>query len=160
MSEWHDFLVAQVGAAAALAGLIFVAVSLNLAKILSVPSLPVRALAALTLLVSVLILCTFLLMPGQQQQAGGCEVLAAGLVAWGVVSRMQRTAYGALERQYHRAYFPIIILGQAAVGVLALTGAAILWQGADGYYGLAAGISLSYLAALAETWVLLVEINR
>ncbi len=38
--EWHDLFVAVAGAAAALGGLIFVAVSLNLDQVLQLPSLP------------------------------------------------------------------------------------------------------------------------
>ncbi len=34
MKEWHDFFVAQVGATAALTGLVFVALSVNITQIL------------------------------------------------------------------------------------------------------------------------------
>ncbi len=47
-----------------------------------------------------------------------------------------------------------------AVDVPVLTGVTILWHGTDGLYGLAATIALCYLAAIIETWVLLIEINR
>ena len=40
---WSDFGVAVVGAAAALTGLIFVSVSINLARLLAVPALAARA---------------------------------------------------------------------------------------------------------------------
>ncbi len=44
MTGWENFFVAEVGASAALAGLIFVGVSINLNRILSLPRLPDRAL--------------------------------------------------------------------------------------------------------------------
>jgi hypothetical protein len=37
MDEWHDFFLAQAGAAGGLAGLVFVAVSINLQEIVSEP---------------------------------------------------------------------------------------------------------------------------
>jgi hypothetical protein len=40
---WDNFFVAEVGAAAALSGLLFVAVSINLTRILAIPHLPARA---------------------------------------------------------------------------------------------------------------------
>jgi hypothetical protein len=40
------------------------------------------------------------------------------------------------------------------------SGVAVLGWGVDGLYLLAAGVILSFLAAVAEAWVLLVEIQR
>ena len=38
MDEWHDFFLAAAGAAAVLAGLVFVGVSINLEMIMSDPA--------------------------------------------------------------------------------------------------------------------------
>lgn len=54
MTGWENFFIAEVGASAALAGLIFVGVSINLNRILSLPRLPDRALEAVSLLLTVL----------------------------------------------------------------------------------------------------------
>ena len=43
MEGWHDFFVATVGAAAALAGLIIVAISVNIKDIIAFPSMISRA---------------------------------------------------------------------------------------------------------------------
>ena len=47
MSGWDSFFAAQVGASAALAGLVFVGISINLTKIIASGYLPNRAQEAL-----------------------------------------------------------------------------------------------------------------
>lgn len=85
--EWHDFFVAQAGAAAALTGLIFVAVSINLGRILGYPHLPTRALEAIVTLLSVLLVSTWVLVPGQSCRVLGVEILTTGVVTWLIQTR-------------------------------------------------------------------------
>jgi hypothetical protein len=85
MDEWHDFFLAQAGAAGVLSGLVFVGISINLPKIVSDPGLGLRGRAAeaLILLVGVLTASILLLVPGQGQLMVGAEVLTIGLATWG-----------------------------------------------------------------------------
>jgi hypothetical protein len=79
MDSWHDFFLAQAGAAGVLTGLVFVVGSINLQEIVSDESgsgLPGHAAEALILLVGVLTASVLLLMPGQGQVMVGAEVLA------------------------------------------------------------------------------------
>ena len=64
-SEWSDFFVASAGASAALAGLVFVAVSIHVERILQFRGLPERALATVLLLLSVVLVTLICLIPGQ-----------------------------------------------------------------------------------------------
>lgn len=75
MSRWESFMLAEVGAAAVLTGLIFIGVSISLSKILSSPRLTNRALQALILLLAILVMCSLLLVPGQPLVVYGVEVL-------------------------------------------------------------------------------------
>ena len=54
-AEWHDLFVAIAGAAAALTGLLFVAVSINLKQILAFPTLPTRAAETLSVMIGLLL---------------------------------------------------------------------------------------------------------
>ena len=54
-AEWHDLFVAIAGAAAALTGLLLVAVSINLKRILDFPSLPTRAAETLSIVLGLLL---------------------------------------------------------------------------------------------------------
>jgi hypothetical protein len=49
---WHDFFMGTIGAAAALTGLLFVAISINLDEVLKHPQLPGRAAGTLGILAS------------------------------------------------------------------------------------------------------------
>ena len=94
---WHDFFVAEVGASAALTGLLFVAASINLEHILSYEGLPERAAETLVVLVNVLIVASFGLVPDQRIALLGWEILVtSGLVWAGVVAaKLRAPAAGA-----------------------------------------------------------------
>jgi hypothetical protein len=64
MTGWESFFVAQVGASAAVAGRVFVGVSINLDKILKYAGLPGRAMEALVVLILVLVTSSLMLVPG------------------------------------------------------------------------------------------------
>src|SRR5215210_848044 len=78
-SEWGDFFVASAGASAALTGLVFVAVSINIERILRYPGLPERALETVLLLPGVVVVSLLGLVPGQSRTALGAELLAEGI---------------------------------------------------------------------------------
>ena len=59
---WQDLFIAEAGASAALTGLLFVAVSINLAQILKFSHLPIRAVEALS---CVLFVSTLALVPDE-----------------------------------------------------------------------------------------------
>lgn len=63
VAEWHELLVASAGGAAALAGLVFVAVSINVERILHLEGLPERALQTVLLLLGAVIVSLFGLIP-------------------------------------------------------------------------------------------------
>ena len=63
LEVWHELYVMVGGAAGALAGLLFVAVSINLDRIIGEKGLPRRAGEPLTIMVGLLILAVLLLVP-------------------------------------------------------------------------------------------------
>jgi hypothetical protein len=165
MDEWHDFFLAQAGAAGVLAGLVFVGASINLEKIVSDPGsgLPGRVAEALILLVAVLTASVLLLVPNQGPVMVGAEVLVVGLAAWGwvvVIQLLRLRSWRAMRPDLRRAFVLRVALGQIATLPLVVAGIAVLAGGLGGLYWLAAGMVFSILVALFEAWVLLIEINR
>ena len=165
MNEWHDFFLAQAGAAGVLTGLVFVGVSINLQKIVSNPSsgLAGRAAEALILLVAVLMVSVLVLVPGQGPGFLGAEVLVVGLAAWGWIVAIQLPRvreWGTMRADLRGPFVLRVVLGQVATLPLVIAGVGVLSVGPGGLYWLMAGSVFSILAALFEAWVLLVEINR
>jgi hypothetical protein len=137
MDEWHDFFLAQAGAAGVLTGLVFVAVSINLQQIVSDPGsgLPGRAAEALILLVGVLTASVLLLVPGQGQAMVGSEVLLVGLLTWGCVVTIQLLrlrSWGTMRPDLRRPFVLRVTLGQIATLPLVVAGIAVLVGGVRG----------------------------
>jgi len=160
MNGWENFLVAEVGASAALLGLLFVSVSINLSKILSHPSLPGRAFGALLMMLVVLITATLLLTPGQPMTLIGAEVTLIGLAAWTVNGRIDMTTFKNTRPEYRRRAVAMIVLDQVALILYVVCGVVILSAGKVGLYVLVAAIIASFIKVMLDAWVLLVEINR
>ena len=160
MDEWQGFFAAEVGASAALSGLLLVGMSINLSKILSVARLPNRGLVALLLLITVLTVCSLLLVPGQPLLLIGSEVLVIGLVVWATVVRFDVRAWRSAEAEYRRIAASQMAINQLAVVPYIIGGATILLQGLVGIYWLVPAILVSNVKAVLDAWVLLIEIDR
>jgi modulator of FtsH protease len=160
IEAWANFFVAQCGASAALLGLLFVSVSLNLARILALAHLPERALLAMFLLLTILIVASAMLMPGQSLRADGIEVLAAGAAICGAGAAAKIRDFDRLNSDWRQYYlFDLSFLAVATLPYL-VAGGLLFLGAAAGFYWLAAAILLSTAKAVTDAWVLLVEINR
>ena len=93
-----------------LAGLVFVAVSINLEQVLDFPGLPDRALATLTLLLGPVVVSLFCLVP-QSLTAFGIELVVRGAVWW---RRPRCLRGGRCRRAGQRAW----VVGRMTIAVL------------------------------------------
>jgi hypothetical protein len=158
-SEWTDFFVAAAGASAALAGLVFVAVSINVERILEFKGLPERALATVLMLLSVVLVSLVGLMPGQTGTALGLELLGVSLVLGGLTLFLTSPRRSGEDRGVAPVVSHWLL---AALGTLPLFVGAVslLAEAGGGLYWIAAGIALATSGAVANAWVLLIEILR
>jgi hypothetical protein len=158
MQGWADFFVAEAGAAAALAGLLFVAISINLTRILEFRHLPSRAIEALLALLSVLIVATFALVPAQSSRAYAAEIGGTGLVIWAVQTlALTRTWKEAHARAKSTAR---ILANQLPPLPFVLAGVLLFAGRPTGIYWVVPGTLLSFAAGIFGAWVLLIEIQR
>jgi modulator of FtsH protease len=160
MEAWHDFLVAQVGASAALGGLLFVGLSLNLEKILGFPGVPERAQITLVMILATLLLGSLLLVPRQEFFPLGIEALAVGIATVALGTRFGLRAIRASQPEFRgHLGFNLFLFEIATIPYV--IGGALLFRGDDGgMYWIAAAICISLAKAMLDAWVLLIEINR
>lgn len=157
-AHWHGFFGAAVGASAALLGLLFVAISINLELILKHRHLPGRAAATLGTLLSVLVACIFGLVPGQSVRTLGVEILATGAVVatqaiWvSVGKRSEGDPLSWTLGNLPTLLFPALAFVGGGCSLLAGSGGGLYW--------ILAGTVLGFVGTALNAWVLLVEIVR
>jgi len=150
----------MAGAAATLTGLVFVAVSINLSRILSITGLTGRAAESLLQLFGVVIISTTALIPQQSQAALGIEILALGAALW-LVQTVFQLRYLASKTGHPRQWaITRIVQTQLANIPFCVCGILLLDGTSAGLYWLAPGCIFSLVAGVANAWVLLVEILR
>jgi len=159
LGDWSNYFIAQAGASAALAGLLFVALSINIEHILKSPWLPPRAAATMVLLVGSLVEALVALWPHETLVVIGAEELVASVVVWAFVLRLM--VAGAPPKEYAAPTRLGNAIAQLAT-LPAIGGAvAIVAFGATGgTYAIAFAMLMAIVVAFLNSWVLLVEILR
>lgn len=171
-ASWHEFALGQLGASAALLGLVFVGISINLRNVLSSRRLVNRAAEAVLLLASILLASTAVLVPGQPNRALGVELAVLGMSTLAAVSVLQRPmgapavaaggpgidAGDATELRV--AHVLRRVLGAGACLLVLVAGATVLADGGGGLYWWVGAVVLAYAGALLSAWVLMIEILR
>jgi modulator of FtsH protease len=164
MQEWHDFFVAQVGATAALTGLLFVALSVNIAPILKYPWLPPRAAQTVIVLSGAIVESSLQLFPLPSIRWTSALLGTVAAIVYMLALRLSLRAISFGETRSDGNTRRVQFLSGAVTQVATLPcliGAAIGFAGRPGFeYWVAAGIVLSLLFGLYNSWVLLVEILR
>ncbi|MFY9745359.1 MAG: hypothetical protein WBD98_03240 [Acidobacteriaceae bacterium] len=157
---WAGFFSAQIAASAALAGLIFVAVSINLAQIVKLPQLVARSAKAVFTLTGVLLVSTLCMVPAQPARALGAELAVVGVVLWVATTWSRHRAGHANPYVSRRLQVFYMVLAQCSSLPAVVAAASLMVLRGGGLYWLVAGVVFSYFSAMLDAWVLLVEIQR
>jgi len=160
LAGWNDFALMLGGACAVLAGLIFLALSINIDRILRVRGLSGRAGESVILFLNAVCLSGFVLMPQQSRAALGIELLVAGVVTVGVLNAMAISALRIPTRQpLSWRIFRIATVQSAGLPVI-LAGTSLLGWPSGGLNWYAGAVILAVIAGTSNAWVLLVEVVR
>jgi hypothetical protein len=165
ISRWSEFATAHVGASAALLGLVFVGLTINLREVIHSKSLVNRAAEAVILLGSVLATSTVVLIPGQQRGALSTELIVLGVATLGIVLLLQRGIAVQPADPGKGGPPPASVLirrvmGLGAPALFALAGITLAATAGGGLYWWVPAVLAAYVGALANAWVLLIEILR
>src|SRR5579871_856673 len=157
--QWHNFFLMVGGGAAALTGLLVVAMSPHLETIINDASLRHRALSILMGLGAAFIRCALVLMGGQNQQAVGLELLliCATVTAIGIHNLLRTSKHSlALHKSiFYRSIMTIICY------TIEMVGAAIFIIGPSfGLYIAAIAMVCNFYFLFSGSWLLLVGISR
>jgi hypothetical protein len=148
----------MAGAGAALAGLIIVAISVNLEPILAAKTLPSRAAASIATLVLAIAAACLGLMPDQPVWLLGPELVVGAGFVWVIEAR---SAFLMSRDQSHLGD-RLLKISVGIVPLCCLTvGALLLLLGhAGGSYGVAIGSILAVVGAVLFSWIALIELRR
>jgi modulator of FtsH protease len=161
MEPWANFFLGELSASAALAGLLFVSLSVNQSRILELGRIAERGLEALIMLLMVLVISSLALVPAQTPRLFGGEILLVALLQLTALTHLQRVQWSTLEREYRSVTLRMFILSHVATWFIIVAAATLLWRGDwIGLYVLPAGMLLSFITSGMNAWVLLIEINR
>ena len=160
MESWASFFQASAGAGATLTGMLVVAISINLGRILSIPHLPDRAASALIPLAGVLIVSALALVPGQPPVLFGAEALVAGAVIWATTGMILVRSALATSGMPPARIASHLLISQAQSLPFVVSGVLTLIGARGGLYWMVPGIVAAFLGGILNTWVLLVEILR
>src|SRR3954447_26646194 len=157
MDKWHDMGVVTGGAAAALTGLLFVAVTLRIDTIAAARDLRSRAAQTLTLFVTSLVVAIVLVIPDQTERLAAIELIVVALASGAVLLILNHpaqqvpapTAPGRLLESFSPTAVSVVLRGTG--GVLAAVG----WNPA--LYFLAPGPVAALVGAVVNAWLFLLK---
>ncbi|UOQ59258.1 hypothetical protein MUN76_09325 [Leucobacter rhizosphaerae] len=159
VGAWSEFNVAMAGATAALAGLVIVAASVNIERIVRTATLTSRLAAAIAALLLALVASGTGLVPGVDPTIYGIVILVCTLAAaWFQVHATRVIFLDPEPAQHARAAKSVAgflpILAYLAAGIALTAGHE------SGLVLAAAGCLIAIVAAVLISWIVLVEVLR
>jgi hypothetical protein len=154
---WTTMYGAVAAAAAAFAGLLFVALTVNLPRILPDAAHVARAREALAGLLSLLVLAIAVLIPDQGRDALGIELLGVAVTLVILSVPLQTRTLRRLPPPGRAAWAARMLPVNLATLAIFVTGATLLAGTGGGLYWLVATVVIYTLRSALDAWALVVE---
>lgn len=158
---WGEFGVAAAGATAALAGLLVVAISVNIREILASRAAVHGARSTIAALVLGIVTALLFLIPDQPIALLGIETLIATLPAAAIqVASVVAQARGRTEGITTGVFVFIVVLALLQFAPFLVGGVLLLAGLTGGVWVLGAGVIIIVVSAMVGAWVLLIEVQK
>jgi hypothetical protein len=160
LERWTDFAVVVGGASAALTGLLFVAISINIGAIGRSISLRSRGAQTLVLFAVTLVVSILLSVPAQPAAVLGGELVSLAVIAGGGLLTLDRRAKREQDTPKLARTLGVVspnavtLLLTAAAGVVVITGHA--W----GLYLLVPSTVIGIVGGLVNAWLFLTTLGE
>lgn len=153
--QWNNFFVLVGTGSAALTGLVFVAISVNLKDVVKDATHTYRAVNMLTGFTAVFILSSFALMGHQTNQTVGVEWLIVSLVAGAINTNGYIRGFSLTGSRYALSLFRIA--GGSLCYLSQIIGSSMLFLGIGwGIYVGATGLIVNFYFLVSGSWLLIV----
>jgi hypothetical protein len=160
MEAWETFTVIIGSAAAALIGLLFVAVSIKVDAIAASAELRNRAAQTLGLFVTVLSIGVLLAIPGQPYRVLGAELIALAVLSGGVLYALDRRASVDTSSQPVGRLLEVVTPNTITSLLLLASGLVLVNDVHAGLYVLVAPILVALIGGVTSAWLLLIRTTQ
>lgn len=153
MESWDTFAVIVGGAAAALLGLLFVAISIRLNVIARSTELRNRSASTMTLFGIVLLLGVLLAIPEQSYRALGIEVVVLAVLGGAGLFLLDWRAGRHREHQVIGRVIEMVSPNTVTTVLLLVAGGLLAFNVSAGMYVLVAPVIAAFVGGLTSAWL-------
>lgn len=156
-AEWTTMYSTIATSAVALAGLLFVALSVNLSRILQDAVHVARAREALGGLISLFFMGLLILIPAQGPVPLGWELLGLGAIIVVVSIKLQGETIRRIGHGRRRRWAFRLILFNSATITLLVSGISLISGAGGGLYWLLPTVAIYFIWSILNAWKLVVQ---
>jgi hypothetical protein len=160
MEAWGTFAVIVGSSAAALLGLLFVAVSIRVDVIAGSAELRNRAAQTLSLFVTLLLIGLLVALPGQDLRVLGAELIGLAAVTAVVLYLLDRRAQSGASSQPVGRLLDVVTPNMVTSVLLLASAIVLLSDQSAGLYVLIAPVFAALVGGVTSAWLLLVRTTR
>ena len=157
---WQALFGAVGAASAALTGLLFVGLSINLERVVGTPEHLARAREILGQLLSLLVLSIILLIPGQNRLVLGAELILLGAILAGVSTFLHGQTLQRIRPERRARWGVRVAIFHVGTLAIPIAGGSLMLGHYGGLFWLVLTVLIYFLWSSINAWTLVVHAAR